>query len=56
MVHLEPDWQEFIQKYRPACVVVPKKSALANILLETSEWQAVYSDEVAIVFQHKELE
>ncbi|MDQ1388470.1 MAG: hypothetical protein QOF56_1924 [Acidobacteriaceae bacterium] len=56
MVHLEPDWQEFIQQYRPACVVVPKNSAVANILLETSEWQATYSDEVAVVFQHKELE
>jgi len=56
MVHVEPDWEDFIQKYRPACVVVPKNSAVANILLETSDWQAVYRDEVAIVFQHKELE
>jgi hypothetical protein len=56
MVHLEPDWQDFIQKYRPACVVVPKNSAVANILVETSEWQATYSDEIAVVFQRKELE
>ena len=56
MVHVEPEWREFIQKYRPARVVVPRASALANILFETSDWQAVYRDEVAIVFQHKELE
>ena len=56
MVHVEPEWQEFIHQHPGLCIAVPKDSALANILFETSDWQAVYRDEVAIVFQHKELE
>ncbi len=55
MVHLEPDWQDFIQQHPAACVVVPKDSSLANILFETSGWQAVYSDEVAVVFLGKRI-
>ncbi len=50
MVHVEPGWQEFIQHNQPACIISPKDSALANILLETPVWRPVYSDDVAIVF------
>jgi len=53
MVHVEPDWQEFIQQHRAGLIVAPKDSALANILLETVGWQAVYRDEVAVVFLRK---
>ena len=50
MVRLEPDWQDFIQQHPAAYVIVPKDSPLANILRESSGWQAVYNDEVAVVF------
>jgi len=50
MMHVEPGWQEFLQEHKPACVVLPKDSALASILLETTGWQPIYRDDVAIVF------
>ncbi len=50
MIHVEPGWDDFLQQNAAHCVVVPKDSALANILTETSGWQATYSDDVAAVF------
>jgi hypothetical protein len=50
MVNAEPGWQDFLQQSRAHCVVVPKDSALANLLEETAGWKAIYSDEVATVF------
>jgi hypothetical protein len=50
MVHAEPGWQEFLQQHAPHCVIVPKDSALANLLLETGDWKVIYSDGVAVVF------
>jgi hypothetical protein len=50
MVHVEPGWEDFLQQHQAHCVVVPKESALANILAETGGWQAIYSDDVATVF------
>ncbi len=50
MVHVEPGWQDFLRQNAAHCVVVPKDSALANILAETAGWKAIYSDDVAVVF------
>ncbi len=50
MVHVEPGWQDFLQQSRAHCVVVPKNSALANILDETAGWRGIYSDDVATAF------
>jgi hypothetical protein len=50
MMQAEPGWQDFLQQSRAHCVVVPKDSALANLLEETAGWKAIYSDEVATVF------
>jgi hypothetical protein len=50
MIHLQPGWEEFLEQQQPHYVIVPKDSALANILLETSAWKAIYTDEVALVF------
>jgi hypothetical protein len=50
MVHVEPGWEDFLEQYRARCVIVPKNSALANILAESRGWQSIYSDDVASVF------
>jgi hypothetical protein len=50
MVHVEPGWDDFLQQHAARCVIVPKASALANILFETSGWQPIYNDDVAVVF------
>jgi|HubBroStandDraft_6_1064221.scaffolds.fasta_scaffold00022_18 hypothetical protein len=50
MVNLEPGWGDFLQQHEVHCIVVPKQSALANILAETRGWQAIYTDQVAVAF------
>ena len=50
MIHLEPGWEDFVNRYQPNCVIVPKDSALPNILSETTGWQPIYSDDVARAF------
>jgi len=52
-IHVEPGWQDFIDQYPANILLIPKSSALANILLETPRWQPIYSDEVAVVFTSK---
>ncbi len=49
-MHVEPGWQDFLGEYQVRIVVVPKDSALANILRETPGWQPIYTDEVATAF------
>jgi hypothetical protein len=49
-IHVEPGWQDFLLQHSANALVVPKSSALANILLETPRWHAIYSGDVAIVF------
>jgi hypothetical protein len=49
-MHLEPGWQEFLEQHPAQAVVVPKDSAITNILSETKSWQSIYRDEVAVVF------
>lgn len=49
-MHVEPGWEDFLRQHPARCLVVPKGSALANILTESTGWRPVYHDEVAIVF------
>ncbi|HEV3305545.1 MAG TPA: hypothetical protein VGZ91_03820 [Candidatus Sulfotelmatobacter sp.] len=49
-MHVEPGWQDFLDHHPAHAIVVPKESALANILLETQAWQLIYSDTVASAF------
>ncbi len=50
MVHVEQGWDEFIQRYSPSYVLLPRHSALANILSAAAGWRPIYADDVAIVF------
>jgi hypothetical protein len=50
MVRVEPGWQDFLLHHQAHSVVVPKDSALANILAEAPDWQRVYGDDVGVVF------
>ena len=47
-IRSEPGWLDFL-KFRN-CLVLPKKSALATLVSNSSEWKAVYADDVAVVF------
>jgi hypothetical protein len=50
MIRVEPGWQDFLQQHQVRGVIVPKGSALANVLAETPGWQSIYGDDVAVVF------
>jgi len=50
MIHVQPGWDEFLEQHQTQCVLLPKDSALASILLETSDWKAIYGDDVAAAF------
>lgn len=49
-IHVEPAWQDFLLQYPANVLLVPRSSALANILMETPRWRLVYSDKVAALF------
>ena len=51
MVHVEPGWDGLLEKYRARCVLVPKSSALANILELSPPWKRVYADDVGVIFE-----
>jgi hypothetical protein len=50
MLHVEDGWQEFLQATHPGCVLLPRNTALANMLRQSSVWRVTYQDEVAIAF------
>jgi hypothetical protein len=49
-MHVEPGWEDFLQQHPVRCIVVPKDSALANILLEAPAWHMIYADKVTTAF------
>jgi hypothetical protein len=42
--------QDFLQQHQAPCVLAPKNSVLANILLEANPWKPIYKDDVAVMF------
>jgi hypothetical protein len=50
MVHVERGWQDFLRDHEASCLLLPRDSALANILLERREWKPIYEDAVTTVF------
>ena len=51
MVRVEPGWDGLLQRYQACCVLVPKGSALANILELSPPWKRVYADDVGEIFE-----
>jgi hypothetical protein len=47
-IHLEPGWEAFLRGRD--CLLLPRRSALTSMLLNTAEWKTLYSDDLAIVF------
>lgn len=48
MIHVEQGWQDFLREQHPRCVLLPRNSALANILLKTDGWKVSYADDLSI--------
>ena len=50
MMQVERGWEEFLETHATSCVLLPRGSALANILAVTKGWKTIYADDVAIAF------
>lgn len=50
MLHVEQGWQDFLRDHPARCVLLPRNSALTNILLETRGWRVIYTDDLSIAF------
>ncbi len=55
MIRVERGWQEFLDAHESSCVVLPRDSALANVLIASGQWATVYADEVAAVFVRRSM-
>ena len=49
-MHAEPDWQQFLRTTDPAVLILPRNAALTTLLEHDTDWNAAYSDNVAVVF------
>jgi hypothetical protein len=49
-IHGETDWRRFIQEYQPFCLLLPRNSPLASVLIESRDWKTIYADDIAIAF------
>jgi hypothetical protein len=49
MIHVEAGWEDFLREHDPVCILLPRNSALANILLKTAPWKVVYTDAVSVI-------
>ncbi len=53
LVHVEPGWEDFLRAHENSCVLLPRQSALADNLMKNGEWNAIYSDDVAVALVRK---
>jgi hypothetical protein len=49
-------WKEVLNKYDIMSIIYENESALSTLLLETHDWQLIYSDKVANIFVKKTVE
>jgi hypothetical protein len=50
MIRVEPGWEDFLRDHSSGCLLLPKDSPLAQVLIENHAWKPVYVDDLAIVF------
>lgn len=46
-------WKDVLKKYAMTWIIYNNESTLSNVLLETDEWQLIYSDQIANIFVKK---
>ena len=49
-IHGERGWEEFLREHPAAYVLLPRDSAVANLLGVTPGWKQIYADDVAVCF------
>jgi hypothetical protein len=51
VMHVQPDWEKFLNERHVQWILAPAEGSLANILKETPAWKVVYEDSTAGLFQ-----
>jgi len=54
VLELRPDWQEILTRRRPDWILVPARSAIANVAPVTGGWVKAYEDSTAAVLVPRE--
>ena len=50
LIRVEDGWEGLLAQTNPGCLLLPRDSALANILSKTVGWRSIYADKLSIVF------
>jgi hypothetical protein len=52
LMQAEPGWEKVLERWQIRIALLPRQSTLANLLRELpQQWQAIYEDHVAVVFE-----
>ena len=51
VMHVQPDWEKFLNERQVQWILAPGEGSLSNILKETPAWKVIYEDNTAILFQ-----
>jgi hypothetical protein len=51
VIHVQPDWEKFLNERRVQWILAPAEGSLANILKEMPAWKVIYEDSTAVLFQ-----
>ncbi len=54
MMRVQDGWEDFLLEHGSSCLLLPRDSALANVISENQGWKQVYGDEVSVVFVRAE--
>lgn len=49
-IRVETGWEDFLMEHQSSYLLLPRSSALSNVISENSGWKRVYEDEVSVVF------
>jgi len=50
LIHVEDGWEALLDQTNPGCLLLPRGSALANVLGKSAGWRSIYADKLSIVF------
>ena len=53
VIRVERGWDDVLKKYDITWIIYHNESALSTLLLESEDWQLIYSDRVANIFVKK---
>jgi len=53
VIHLSDDWEDILDKYEVAWMLIPRNGALARYFysVDTDDWNVIYEDDIAVIFR-----